>query len=138
MRLSAIAVLLASAVLLAACGGSEDMGATEYVPAAGANTPPDTTPGVEPGSSYDLTGSEWLKLPGDQRVTAAEDYVADHPGECRNEDGRDASGESVREWADNSLGTDYPLNEPVAELLAEGCAAALQSSGEDELEPETP
>ena len=138
MRIALLAAALALVLALAACGGEEDKGATEYVPAAGANTPPDTTPGVPPGSTYDVSGSEWQKLPAEERITAAQDYVADNPDECKNADGRSASADSVRDWADVSLGTDYPLNEPVAELLAEGCAAALQSSGDSELAPETP
>lgn len=126
---------IALATSLAACGGEQDMGATEYVPAAGANTPPDTTPGVEPGTSYDVTAGEWLKLSRNERITAAWDFVADMPDDCRNGDGREADPGLVRDWADSSAGTDYPLNVAVAELLAEGCAAALQS-GEDGLAPE--
>ncbi|MFN8152581.1 MAG: hypothetical protein U0R24_15845 [Solirubrobacterales bacterium] len=139
MGISRVAVVVAASLTfalgLAACGGEEDMGATDYVPAAGANTPPDTTPGVEPGASYDVTAGEWLKLSGQERITAAQDYVADMPDDCRNGDGSDADPALVRDWADSSAGTDFPLNEPVAELLAEGCAAALQS-GEDGLAPE--
>jgi hypothetical protein len=41
--------------------------------------------------------------------------------------GRAAAADPVRRWADVSVGSDYPLNVPIAELLAEGCAAALQS-----------
>lgn len=123
-------VLVAAAVAalgLAACGGEESpSGATVYVPAAGENTPAEVTPGVPPGSSYELNGSEWLKLQRDRRLAAARDFVADNPGECERADGRSVAAAAVRDWADVSLGTDYPLNAPIAELLAEGCAAALQ------------
>ncbi len=132
---AAVLAVTALAAALAACGGEEDMGATQYVPAAGADTPPDTTPGVPPGSSYDVTGAEWQKLSEAQRLEAADDYVADNPDVCKNSDGRSAASDSVRDWADVTLGTDYPLNAPIAELLAEGCAAALQS-GDQELAPE--
>lgn len=129
MRL-AVLIALAAVLALGACGGEPDRGATEFVPAAGADTPP----AAPQGSSYDLSGSEWLKLPAARRLLAAEDFVADHPGECENADGRAAAASVVRDWADVSLGTDYPLNAPVGELLAEGCAAALQS-GEQDLVP---
>lgn len=137
MRLAALAAAVVSlALALAACGDEEDLGATTFVPAAGENTPPDTTPGVPPGSTYDVNGNEWLKLSDEQRFIAAQDYVADHPEECRNGDGRDAAADPVRDWADASIGTDYPLNAPIAELLAEGCAAALQS-GNQNLAPQS-
>lgn len=129
MRL-AVLIALAAVLALGACGGEPDRGTTEFVPAAGADTPP----AAPQGSSYDLSGSEWLKLPAARRLLAAEDFVADHPGECENADGRAAAASVVRDWADVSLGTDYPLNAPIAELLAEGCAAALQS-GEQDLAP---
>lgn len=136
MRTTVLAVTIALAVAfaVAGCGGEEDKGATQFVPAAGENTPPDTTPGVKPGSSYDLNGNEWLKLGDNERFTAAQDYVADHPEECTTGAGT-AAADPVRNWADASIGTDFPLNEPIAELLAEGYAAALQS-GKQGLAPE--
>lgn len=133
MRFAAIAIALALAMSVGACGEAEDRGATTFVPAAGGNTPPDTTPGVPPSSSYAVSGNEWLKLSDEERLTAARDYVAGHPDECENTDGRAAAAAVVRDWADVSIGTDFPLNEPIAELLAEGCAAALQSDA-----PESP
>ncbi|MEO7197303.1 MAG: hypothetical protein ABIZ50_02415, partial [Solirubrobacterales bacterium] len=78
---------------------------------------------------YDLTGDEWLKLDDLERFTAAQDYVAGHPGECEG-----AAADPVRNFTDSSIGTDFPLNVPIAELLAEGCAAALQS-GDQGLAP---
>jgi len=131
MRLAAALAPTVAALALAACGVSDESGATGFVPAAGANTPSAATLGVPPDASYNVTGSEWLKLPAAKRLRAATDYVADHPGICRNGDRRDAAAATVRDWADVSLGTDFPLNVPVAELLAEGCAAALQSGGRD-------
>ncbi len=133
MRLAVLA--LAAALVLAGCGDAgRDGDASGFVPAAGPETPAARAPGVPPGSSYDVTGDAWLKLPDASRLTAARDYVADHPGECTNAAGRSAATATVRDWADASLGVDYPLNAPVAELLAEGCAAALQS-GERDLAP---
>lgn len=124
----ATALALAIALVLTACGGGEEnTGATEFVPAAGADTPPD----APSGSTYDVTGNQWLKLADGKRLIAARDYVADHPGECTNADNRSAAADSVRNWADASIGIDFPLNVPVTELLAEGCAAALQSGGQD-------
>lgn len=134
MRILALAVFAALALGLLACGDDEDLGATNFVPAAGADTPPDTTPGVPPGSTYDVNGNEWLKLTDDERFIAAQDYIADSPDECTNSDDRSAAADPVRDWADGSIGTDFPLNVPIAELLAEGCAAALQS-GEQGLAP---
>ena len=134
MRVALLVTIAALALLVAGCGDDEDMGATGFVPAAGADTPSGATPGVPEGATYDVTGNEWLDLDDGDRLTAAADYVDDHPEECEAGEGQVAADEKVRDWADVSLGTDFPLNEPVAELLAEGCAAALQS-GDGDLEP---
>src|SRR5690349_2153378 len=109
MRVLTIAAAAAVVLVLSACGDDENRGATDFVPAAGEATPPDTTPGVPEGASYDLNGNEWLKLNGDERLTAAEDYVADHPDECTTGDDRSAAGDPVRRWVDGSVGTDFPL-----------------------------
>lgn len=127
MRL--LPVLLAALALmlpLAGCGGNDDDLGVVPVPAAGENTPGAETPGVPAGASYDVTGAEWQRLEELERFEAAQDYVADHPADCRLAEGS-AAADPVRDYADSSLGTDYPLNAPIAELLAEGCAAALQS-----------
>ena len=133
MRIALLTAILAIAIALAACGDEPDKGVS-VVPAAGELTPPDTTPGVPPGSTYDVTGNEWLKLADEERFFAAQDYVADNPDECSNGDGRSASADAVRDYTDSDIGTDFPLNVPIAELLAEGCAAALQS-GDQGLAP---
>ena len=117
---------------LAGCGGDDDPTGPELVPAAGENTPMET-PGVPAGASYDVSGSEWLDLDSGERDEAAADFVADNPGPCGEDDPGETSA-TVRDYADATLGTDYPLNAPVAELLAEGCAAAMQS-GEQDLQP---
>lgn len=132
MRIALLAAVLAVALAFTACGEDEDKGVS-VVPAAGANTPPD----IASGTSYDVTGNEWLKLGNDERLTAATDYADDNPDECTNADDRSADPELVRDYTDASIGTDFPLNVPIAELLAEGCAAALQS-GDDGLVPEGP
>ena len=120
-----IATAGAAAVLavagLAACGGDEDPTGPTIVPAAGEDAQ------VESGdATYDVSGSEWLELSSSARDEAVADFVADNPDDCSAE-GREASPGTVRDYADATLGTDYPLNAPVGELLAEGCAASLQS-----------
>lgn len=125
MRVLLAAALLALALVLGACGGDDDLG-VKPIPAAGQFTPPDKTPGVPSGATYDLTGSEWLNLDDPERFIAAQDYIADHPDVCGQ-----AAADPVRNYVDSSVGTDYPLNEPMAELLDEGCAAALQSGPQD-------
>lgn len=122
---SLLALVLALGLGLAACGDDQDLG-VQPLPAAGELTPPNETPGVPSGSTYDVTGSEWLDLEDLERFTATQDYIADHSDEC----GR-AAADPVRNYVDASIGTDYPLNEPIAELIAEGCAAALQSGTQD-------
>ena len=112
--------------MVAGCEDDSEEGGLTVKPAAGAETPMET-PGVPPGSSYDVSGSEWLELDSGERDQAAEDFVADNPDACSGAEDRQASAKTVRDYADATLGTDYPLNAPVAELLAEGCAASLQS-----------
>lgn len=124
MRLLALATA-ALALAAAACGNEAERGATGYVPAAGAATPDD----APADAAYALSGSRWQRLSAAQRLRAAGDYVADHPGECQRDGSAAADRAVVRDWADVSLGTDYPLDAPIAELLAEGCAAALQDGG---------
>lgn len=124
LRLSTGLALLALGAV--GCGGGDgEVTSADYVPAAGAETPM-STPGVPRGASYDLSASEWLELDADARLEAAADFVADDPSACESSDGK-ASPESVRDYAEATAGTDYPLNAPVNELLAEGCAADLQS-----------
>ena len=127
------AAALLALVPIAGCGGDDESTGPKVVPAAGADTPMET-PGVPSGASYDVDGNEWLELGDEKRLAAAGDFVADNPDDCRNPDDRDADPAVVRDYADASLGTDYPLTAPVSELLAEGCAAALQS-GEQDLQP---
>lgn len=122
MRLILLASLLAFALPLSACGDDDDDGGLQPIPAAGEFTPADETPGVPPGSSYDVDGNEWLELAEPERLEAAEDYVADNPEVC---DG--AAPDAVLDFTDASIGVDYPLNAAIAELVAEGCAAARQS-----------
>lgn len=125
------ATLVALALALAACGGEDDSSG-EFPPAAGELTPPSGTPGVPPGASYGLTGSEWDELEDLERFEATRDYIADTPDECATAAGS-AAADAVRDYADTALGTDYPFNAPMAELLAEGCAAALQSGKQDQV-----
>jgi len=136
MRVLLAAALIAIALTLGACGDDDESSGIEPIPAAGEFTPPDDTPGVPAGASYDVTGNEWLELEDVERFEAAQDYVADHPRECEGPDGF-AAADPVRNYTDSSIGTDFPLTVPIAELLAEGCAAALQS-GEGGLAPVTP
>lgn len=117
---------------LAGCGGDDEPTGPKVVPAAGADTPMET-PGVPAGASYDVNGNEWLELGDADRLAAAGDFVADNPAACKGAEG-EADPAPVADYADATLGTDYPLTSPVAELLAEGCAAALQS-GEQDLQP---
>ena len=131
-------MLIAFALALSgvACGGDDEDSGLEVVPAAGDLTPSADTPGVPPGSSYDLTGNEWVELDDLERFEAAQDFVADNPDACESPDGS-AAADPVRDYADSAIGTDYPFNAPMAELLAEGCAAALQS-GEQNLQTQPP
>ena len=124
VRFLLAAVLLAAVLSLGACGDEDSTGAT-VIPAAGEYAQTDaTTPGVPADASYDLTAAEWNDLPSDERLDSVADYVADNEDVCGDSDPA-----RVRDYADVSAGTDYPLTSPVAELLAEGCAAVVQSGG---------
>lgn len=123
------AVLIALTLAVAACGDEESSG-TEVRPAAGELTPIGGTPGVPAGAGYDVTGSEWLELEELDRFEAALEFIDDNPDFCTGDRGT-AAADPVRDYADASIGTDYPLTDPMAELLAEGCAAALQSGTQD-------
>ena len=127
-RLEPLALLAIGGVLAFAGCGDDDEGpeGAQPVPAAGGQTPPGPT-----GEGYDVTAGQWQKLEAEERFEAAQEFVADNPDECTSGEGT-AAADPVRDYADASAGTDYPLNAPVGELLAEGCAAALQS-GEDDL-----
>jgi hypothetical protein len=127
VRFTAAGALLIVAIALVACGGDDEQRGATVVPAAGqyAQTD-DSTPGVPPGASYDLTAAEWSKLSEAKQLAAVSDYVDDNPDACE-----DADPSRVRDYAEVSAGNDYPLTSPVAELLAEGCAAVLQSGSGD-------
>lgn len=117
MRLAAVTISLALCLAFAGCGGDEETGAT-VVPAAGDYAQTTT----ESGAAYAITAGQWLDLSGDERLAATADYIVDNEDICR-----DAAPERVRDYAEVSAGADYPLTAPVGELLAEGCAAVLQS-----------
>lgn len=117
MRLAAATILIVLWAGLTACGSDEETGAT-VVPAAGDYAQTTT----ESGAAYDVTAAEWLDLSRSQRLAATEEYVADNEDLCG-----DASAARVNDYAEVSAGADYPLTAPVGELLAEGCAAVLQS-----------
>ena len=116
---------LAIAIAVAGCGDGEESTAPEVVPAGGENTPTGT-PGVPSGAAYDLSAGAWSELEEEERLEAAEDYVADNADICSS-DGEEVPAARVADYAVAGVGTDFPLNAPVAELLAEGCAAAAQS-----------
>ena len=123
VRMALVTALAIATVALAACGGGDEDQGVQVVPAAGEFAQTDnTTAGVPVGASYDLTGARWNALPDEERLASVEDYVADNPDTCAG-----AAPRAVLDYADASVGADYPLTAPVAELLAEGCAAALQS-----------
>lgn len=111
--------LLALAV---GCGDDPPEPSSGAQPAAGPLTPGSGTPGVPTGAAYDVTGSEWVKLDDGERLGAVTEFVDDRPDECG-----DAAPGKVIDYVDLSVGTEYPLTAPMAELLAEGCAAVLQS-----------
>ena len=110
MRTLLIAVIAAT-LLFAGCGGSgdDDLGVTA-LPAAGDLTPPANTPGVPTGATYDLDGNGYLALTAKQTVTAASDFVKDHPKDC---DGADPG--RVAAYAYTAIGTDFPLTSPAAD-----------------------
>lgn len=116
-RIAAALALLAAGAI-AACG--EDSG--ERPPAAGPYTPGSGTPGVPAGAPYDVDGRQWLDLGQRARFEATEAFIEDNPERC---DGADVG--AVAFYATNSFGTDFPLDVPAADALAEGCDASLQS-----------
>jgi hypothetical protein len=109
--------------LLAGGCGDEPADQSGAVPAAGELTPSGRTPGVPSGASYDVNGNEWLKLDAGERQAAASDFVADNPEDCKRADAG-----QVSDYADLVVGTDFPLTEPIAEALGEGCDVTLKSS----------
>ena len=118
-----IVAALAALTLAIGCGGEErDLGAPQGVPAAGENTPPAGTPGVPEGAPYDLDGNRWKRLSQGEQFDAAAAYVEDNPERC---EGADVG--IVAFYVTNSYSTDFPLEIPAADVLAEGCDAALQS-----------
>lgn len=117
VRLAAATISITLCLGLAACGGDEEGGVT-VVPAAGDYA--QTTTGTD--RAYDLTAAQWLDLSAERRLAATEEYVAENEDACG-----DADPARVRDYAEVSAGADYPLTAPVGELLAEGCAAVLQS-----------
>lgn len=113
---------LALALLIAGCGGDDGYGEASGPPAAGANTPAAGTPGVEPGVPYDVDGDDWERLGQTDRFEAATRFIEDNPERC---EGADVG--IVTFYVTNSYGLDFPRDIPAADVLAEGCDAALQS-----------
>lgn len=128
MRPIRLANVVVAAALLGAAGcGEENPGPTTNpdtgsVPAAGELTPPSGTPGVPSGALYDLDGRHWVKLTQSEQFDAANAYIADNPDICEGADVGIVVG-----YTTTSYGNDFPPDIPAADVLSEGCAAALQS-----------
>jgi hypothetical protein len=116
--LAAATILIALCLGLTACGGDDSRGAT-VIPAAGdyAQTEPASS-----GAAYDLTAAQWLDLSSSKRLAATKEYVADNDDICHG-----VEPQRVADYAEISAGADYPLTSAMDELLAEGCAAVVQS-----------
>jgi hypothetical protein len=123
VRALAVAITVTIVIGVAGCGGDDDgVPSAGGVPAAGENTPPSGTPGVPEGATYDLDGAAWIKLSRDEQNAAAADYIADNEDICQ-----DSDPEEVADYVSASVGGDFPLYVPAADVLSEGCAAAVQS-----------
>lgn len=118
MRFLLVIALAALLLLAGGCGGGDESSGVKVIPAAGDQTPPSDR-SVE---TYDIKGNEYLELEKGGALTAAGDYVDDHPDECEGADPKE-----VEAYATVSIGADYPLTALIGEVLAEGCAADLQT-----------
>lgn len=115
--------LVAACLLAAGCGGSDDEGQSEFVPAAGENTPSAETPGLPPGALYDLDGNEWQDRTEDEQLEIAGDYISDNQSRCEG-----AEPDEVADYASVAWGLDFDRFTPAVEVLAEGCDGARQSA----------
>jgi hypothetical protein len=121
-RLTALILPLLVAALLAGCGSSDDPGPEPSPPAGGERTPPSGTPGVPDEAPYDLDGEAWREASEEERLEAADAYVADNPQRCG-----EAEPLEVSDYVTVAYGLDFPLWVPAVDVLAEGCDAARQS-----------
>jgi hypothetical protein len=112
-----LGAVTAAIVLAAGCGddGSED---SEPAP------PPAATEGIgEPGGpaegepDYAGLGTWWRKLPDDERLASAAEFIDDNPGEC---DG--VRPVDLERQTGIAYGYDFPEAAPTDQVMLETCA----------------
>ena len=111
------AVTAAGILIVAGCGDD----ATE--PAAPATTTEASGTGAEPGApaagepDYEGLGTWWRKLPDDERVDSAAEFIADHRAECE-----DVRPVDLERQTGIAFGYDFPEATPTSAVMLETCA----------------
>jgi hypothetical protein len=123
------------ALMLAACGGAAptdtvtvqetvtqapDPGQTDAT--GGANEPAapvDPNDPEEGTTAYEVYGNTWGGYGQDEKLAAAEAYLADHPDECGSADAT-----TLASFVDASYGRDFPLSARASKLMRHLCGLA--------------
>jgi hypothetical protein len=72
---------------------------------------------VDGEPDYTGLGTWWVKLPADQRLDSAAEFVADNPSECKG-----VAAADLERQAGIALGYDFPDAAPMDQVMLETCA----------------
>lgn len=104
--------------IVAGCGDEDEP--TNGAAAPASETPAsDHEPGAPPNGEpdYEGLGTWWRKLPDDERLASAEDFIADHPAECA-----EVRAVDLERQAGIAFGYDFPDAARTSEVMLETCA----------------
>jgi hypothetical protein len=90
--------------------------ATTTQPAA-SSEPDDPGSPPEGAPAYEGLGTWWTKLPDDQRLASAAEFVDDNPADCADVDPAD-----LERQTGIAYGYDFPAAARVSEVMLETCA----------------
>lgn len=112
-----VALLLALALAAPGCGDDDEPTESGAATEAASAEPedPGSPPDGEP--AYEGLGTWWTKLPEDERLASAAEFVEDHPTECEGVDPVD-----VERQTGIAYGYDFPAAARTSEVMLETCA----------------
>jgi hypothetical protein len=97
------------------CGDDDE--SSEPAPPAASAEPEDPGSPPEGAPAYEGLGTWWSKLPEEERLASAVQFIEDYPNDCAHVDPVD-----LERQTGIALGYDFPPASPINEVMLETCA----------------